>query len=131
MSAELTVLVLLALLQIVLWPIVGYAKVRQYGAAYAMGSRDEDTTIPPQIEVARGMRAYGNHQEWLLPFAIAAIVLHLTGQSTALTATCAWVYLAARIAYVPAYMLGLNPHRSIIWMIGLLATLIMLIAALI
>ena len=55
----------------------------------------------------------------------------LGDQSTTTTQTCAWIYLGARIAYVPAYALGLSPWRSVIWFIGLLATTSMLIAALI
>ena len=39
--------------------------------------------------------------------------------------------LAARILYVPAYAFGWNPWRSAIWAVGFLATLTMLIAALI
>ena len=40
-------------------------------------------------------------------------------------------YLAARIAYVPAYALGLRPWRSAIWGVGFFATLTLLLAALI
>jgi uncharacterized MAPEG superfamily protein len=47
------------------------------------------------------------------------------------TETCAWAYLAARVAYVPAYAFGLTPWRSVIWAGGLIATTIMLVAALI
>ena len=36
----------------------------------------------------------------------------------------------ARILYVPAYYYGLNPWRSLIWAVGFLATLLMLLAAL-
>jgi uncharacterized MAPEG superfamily protein len=32
---------------------------------------------------------------------------------------------------VPAYAMGLRPYRSLIWSIGFLATLLMLLAALI
>ena len=75
-------------------------------------------------------RALDNHFEALILFGIAAVVITVTGQSSTLTATCAWIYLAARVVYVPAYAMGLRPHRSVIWAIGLFATLIMLIAAL-
>jgi uncharacterized MAPEG superfamily protein len=55
----------------------------------------------------------------------------MSGQNSALTGACAWVYLAARVLYVPAYFFGWSPGRSIIWAVGFFATLILLIAALI
>ena len=54
----------------------------------------------------------------------------LGNQSTAVTQTCAWVYLIARVAYVPAYAFGLRPWRSAIWCAGFAATVLMLVAAL-
>jgi len=71
-----------------------------------------------------------NHFEALILFTIAVLVITLSDQSTSFTATCAWTYLVARIAYVPAYAFGLSPWRSAIWFIGFLATMFMLIAAL-
>ena len=47
------------------------------------------------------------------------------------TQTAAWVYLGARILYVPAYYLGWRPGRSAIWAVGFFATLTLLLAALI
>jgi uncharacterized MAPEG superfamily protein len=72
-----------------------------------------------------------NHFEGLILFTIAVVVVTLGQQSSGVTQTAAWVYLAARIAYVPAYALGLRPWRSAIWFVGFLATLVMLIATLI
>jgi len=42
----------------------------------------------------------------------------------------AFTYLGARILYVPAYVLGLAPWRSLIWFVGLAATVAMLLSAL-
>jgi uncharacterized MAPEG superfamily protein len=54
----------------------------------------------------------------------------LSGQSSGFTAACAWVYLVARVLYVPAYAFGLVPWRSLIWMVGFAATTLMLLSAL-
>jgi len=62
---------------------------------------------------------------------LAVLVIQLSGQNTTFTATCAWVYLVARVAYIPAYAFGLSPARSFIWFAGFLATILMLLAALI
>ena len=71
-----------------------------------------------------------NHFEALTLFTIAVVVTTLSGSASAFTAACAWVYLGARILYVPAYAYGWAPWRSAIFGVGLIATLLMLLAAL-
>lgn len=58
------------------------------------------------------------------------VVVTLSNQSTPLTQACAWTYLGARILYVLAYAFGLVPWRSLIWIVGFLATMLMIGAAL-
>ena len=70
----------------------------------------------------RLFRAMNNHFEGLILFTLAVVVITLSGQSSTFTQTCAWIYLAARIAYVPAYYFGLSPWRSAIWAVGFTAT---------
>ena len=95
-----------------------------------MSARDR----PPSREVApltgRLGRAMDNHFEGLILFGIAVLVVALSGAGTALTAACAWAYLAARVLYVPAYALGWRPWRSVIWMVGFGATMLMVLLAL-
>lgn len=45
-------------------------------------------------------------------------------------AAAAWIYLVARILYVPAYASGVFLVRSLIWTVGFVATLVMLLSAL-
>ncbi len=130
MTTELTVLVLAALLQVVQFVLYAVGANRDVGADYATSARDGPPERAPSVTTGRLKRALENHFEWLLLFAIAALTVSVSGQSTVVTATCAWVYLAARIAYVPAYALGLSPWRSVVWAVGLLATVVMLVAAL-
>jgi uncharacterized MAPEG superfamily protein len=128
MTPELLALTLAALLQTLQFAAYSIAANRQVGPKYAAGSRDE----PRQLTGTAGrlQRALNNHFEALILFTIAVLVITLTDQSTPFTAACAWTYLAARALYVPAYALGWNPWRSLIWAFGFLATLAMLIAAL-
>ena len=63
--------------------------------------------------------------------AVAVVVVTLSGAATSLTALCAWIYLAARVLYIPAYAFGWTPWRSIIFGVGFLATFVMILAALI
>ena len=80
---------------------------------------------------ARLGRAFDNHMEWLVLFAIAVGVIQMAGENSTFTEAYAWVYLMARVAYVPAYVFGLRPWRSLVWAIGFGATTCMLLAALI
>ncbi|MEO1687888.1 MAG: MAPEG family protein, partial [Pseudomonadota bacterium] len=39
-------------------------------------------------------------------------------------------FLVARVVYVPLYALGIPYLRSLVWMVGFIATILMLLAAL-
>jgi uncharacterized MAPEG superfamily protein len=128
MTPELTVLTLAALL----WAVQFFAYLAvshgKMDINKAMGPRDEPVEKPGTS--GRMQRALSNHTEGLTLFAIAALVITVTNQSTQLTVTTAWIYLAMRVLYVPAYALGLTPWRTLIWMVGFFATVTILIAAL-
>ncbi len=131
MTAELTVLTLAALWQMIVFVLYAVPANKDLGPGYTMSARDREPSRPMAERTGRLGRAYDNHIEWLLLFAIAVGVIQLSGQNSTFTGLCAWGYLAARVAYVPAYALGWRPWRSAIWSLGFLATLAMLLAALI
>ncbi|MDA5558347.1 MAPEG family protein [Shimia sp. MMG029] len=129
MTYELTILTYAALLwglQFFAYLAVSHGKM---DLDWAMGPRDEEGKRPGAS--GRMHRALSNHTEGLVLFAIAALVVTISDQSTNVTATCATIYLAARQLYVPAYALGWQPWRTVIWMAGFFATMALLIAALI
>ena len=128
MTTELTVLALAGLLQVVQFSIYSVLATQQVGFKTSTGPRDEPTIL--KGTAGRAQRAMNNHFEGLTLFTLAVVVVTLGDASNAVTAICALVYLAARIAYVPAYLLGLAPWRSYIWMAALLATFFMILAAL-
>jgi uncharacterized MAPEG superfamily protein len=129
MTAELTVLALAGLLQGLQFTLFSVLANRQVGPEVAMGPRD----APVQLTglAGRAQRAMNNHFEGLTLFTLAVVVVTLSDRSTGVTALCAWVYLAARILYVPAYLAGLAPWRSVIWLAGFVATMAMIVVALI
>ncbi len=129
MTPELTVLVLAVLLAVAQLFLFAVPANLQIGSKYLAGPRDEGVKL--QGRAARLQRAFQNHVEGLALFTPAALVVSVSGQSTAFTAACAWAYLLARVAYVPAYAYAWAPWRSAIWAVGLFATVFMLIAALI
>ena len=129
MTTELTVLTLAALLQVIQFSMYSAASITQVGPKRAAGPRDNAIALTGTA--GRLQRAMNNHFEGLILFGIACFVTTISDQSTGFTAACAWVYLGARVLYVPAYVFGWAPWRSVIWMVGLVATTLMLIAALI
>ena len=130
MTPELTALTLAALLQMVQFVLFAVPANLELGPKYTAGPRDSAPKRAVSPVTGRLQRALNNHFEGLILFGIAATVTAVSGQSTPLTAVCAWAYLGARILYIPAYAFGWTPWRSVIWGIGWAATLLMLIAAL-
>ena len=131
MTPELTALTLAALLQAVQYMLYALPANLELGARYTSGTRDAPPAQPLSKRTARLGRALNNHFEGLILFGIAATVITLSDQSSPLTAACSYLYLAARILYIPAYAYGLNPWRSLIWALGFISTLVILGVALV
>ncbi len=128
MTPELTVLALAALFQTVQIALAGWSMNRDVGVDYNAGPRDTTPEFSPLT--GRLRRAVSNHFQALTLFTIAVVVVRLSGRASGLTAACAWIYLAARILYVPAYAFGWTPWRSVIFGVGATATMAMLLVAL-
>lgn len=129
MTPELMALTLAALLQVLQFCAYSLASIMQVGVNKAAGPRDKAIVLTGTA--GRLQRAMNNHFEGLILFTIAVVVITYTDQSDSKTMLFAFTYLGARILYVPAYVFGLAPWRSLIWVIGLAATVAMLISALI
>ncbi|WP_424933175.1 MAPEG family protein [Amaricoccus macauensis] len=131
MTSELLVLGLAALLQAVQFAIYAVRANLELGTDKTLGPRDEDISQGLSTRTARLKRAADNHLEALPLFTIAVVLVSFTEVGNGFTALCAWSYLVARILYVPAYALGLSPWRSVIWAVGFLATMLMILMALV
>ncbi|MGB0410562.1 MAG: MAPEG family protein [Pikeienuella sp.] len=129
MTPELTALALAGLLQVVQFVLMAVPANLQLGPHKTGGPRD----VPLEVTGTAGRlkRAMDNHFEGLILFTIAVVVVTLGEQSTAYTQTCAWVYLGARVLYVPAYVVAISYLRSAVWAVGFGATVAMIVAALI
>jgi uncharacterized MAPEG superfamily protein len=130
MTPELTALTLATLLQAVQYLLYALPANLELGPRYTSGTRDGPPPKALSPRTARLGRALQNHFEGLILFGIAVTVITLSNQSSPLTAACAYLYLAARILYIPAYAYGLNPWRSLIWGLGFISTLVILGVAL-
>ena len=135
MSAELTVLALAGLLQFAQYLLMSIPANLELGVGKTASPRDPsrlggrlDALLSDKT--GRLYRALDNHFEGLILFTLAVVVVTLGGASSILTVWCAWIYLLARLAYIPAYYFGLSPWRSLIWAVGWVATLVMIVAAL-
>ncbi len=131
MTPELTTLALAALLQALQFVAFATLANRDLTPGYTSSPRDRPPSREMAVLTARLQRALNNHFEGLILFTLAVVVVTMGNQSTTTTQYAAYIYLAARILYVPAYAFGLTPWRSAIWAVGFGATLTMIIAALI
>lgn len=127
-SPELLVLGLAAILQAVQIGLAGWSMNRDGLQQWNAGPRDREPQF--SARTSRLRRAVNNHFEALAFFTIAVVLVQFTRSSGAFTAVCAWVYLLARILYVPAYAFGWSPWRSLIFGVGFLATMLMILTAL-
>lgn len=135
MTPELVVLALAALLQGAQLMLYAVPANLELGVGKTLSPRDPQRLSKPlgdQVSVRTGRlaRAYQNHNEALLLYAVAALVVAVSDQSSWVTVACALAYLAARLLYIPAYAFGWVPGRSIVFGLGWFATLLMLLAAL-
>ena len=130
MTPELTALALAGLLQALQFTVFAIPANKELGVGYTSSPRDRPPSRQMSTVTGRLQRALNNHFEGLILFTLAVVAVTLSGKASVFTAICAWTYLAARVAYVPAYAFDLTPWRSIIWAVGFLATVLMLLAAL-
>ncbi|MFN3816152.1 MAPEG family protein [Brevundimonas sp.] len=120
----LAIALMLALVQI-LW--AGAARTSELGIKWNAGPRD-GVAPPPGPMAGRLIRAQANLFETLPLFAAAVIMAEVAGKAGELTYIGAQMYVFARIAYVPVYMLGIPYVRSLIWLVSLIGLIVVLAA---
>ena len=102
-----------------------HLKTKQYGRQWNVGARDE--ALPPLNPVAgRLARAQANFQE-TFPIAIVALLgVVVAGRTSQWTALGGWIWLGARVVYLPLYAMGIPVIRTMVWtasMVGLVMVL--------
>jgi uncharacterized MAPEG superfamily protein len=118
MAVELKIAAFGALLLLVHIFSAVHLKTKQYGRKWNVGARDE--ALPPLDPVAgRLARAQANFLE-TFPIAIVALLgVVIAGRTTPLTALGGWIWLGARIIYLPLYAFGVPRWRTLIFVISL------------
>ena len=93
-------------------------KTAQYGRNWNVGARDE-ALPPPNAMAGRTMRAQANFQE-SFPIAIVALLgVVLANKASATTALGGWIWLGARVVYLPLYAAGVPVVRTIVWTVSI------------
>jgi uncharacterized MAPEG superfamily protein len=118
MPTEINILAWAAVLLIVHIFAAVHLKTRQYGAKWNMGARDE--AQPPLNPLAgRLQRAQANFLE-TLPIAIIALLgVVVANRTSASTVLGGWIWLGARIVYLPLYAAGIPVIRTLAFAVSL------------
>ena len=118
MPIELKILALGALLLFVHIFTATRFKTAQWGRKWNVGARDEALTEPNPV-TGRTMRAQANFQE-TFPIAIIALLGVVVAQRTSQwTAIGGWIWLGARLVYLPLYAMGVPVIRTVVWTISM------------
>ena len=119
MPVEITILALGAVLQFIHIFVATRFKTAQYGRKWNISARDEALPEPNPV-TGRLMRAQANFQE-TFPIAIVALIgVVIAGRTSQWTALGGWIWLGARIVYLPLYWAGVPVIRTIVWSIALI-----------
>lgn len=130
MTPDLIPLALVGLMHIAQFVVASYMANVDLGPGYTTSPRDRAPSREMRLTTARMLRAYDNHVQMFPFFAAALLALHVTGQTSGVTLAAAWVYLAARLVYIPAYALGWKPWRSYVWIVAMASVATLFLAAL-
>ena len=123
-STEIAVLgwsVVLLLAQVLLQAVSTYDL-----GPYLLGPRD-DNRQSGNVMAGRLKRALENLLETYPAFVALALALVVTGKTGGIAATGAWVWLIARVVYVPLYAFGVPAVRTLAWVVSVVGLLMMLV----
>ena len=121
MASELSILAIYAFVIVLTLVVQLLLALPQFGLPYLASSRDEGRVLSGMA--GRAERCYNNSVLAMAMFAPAVLALAAMDAFTAKSQLACQVFLVARIAYAPAYWLGIPWARTLIWVVGLLMTL--------
>ena len=93
-------------------------KTAQYGRQWNVGARDEQLP-PPNALTGRTIRAQNNFLE-SFPIAIVALIgVVVANRTSETTALGGWIWLGARVIYLPLYVAGIRVVRTIVYLVSM------------
>jgi uncharacterized MAPEG superfamily protein len=117
MSPEITYTALTAGLTGILWIPIIINRLVEIGVWKALKNPEPD--VPPKADWAHRLaHAHRNAIENLAVFAPLALIVQILNLSTAMTATAAALFFAARLSHVVIYTFGVPILRTIAFLIG-------------
>ena len=128
MSSELNILAIYGLYTALILLLQVTGAMGQLGMGYLLSSRDEHRTLTGIT--GRLDRALANSVTAMALFAPAILILAVTNGFGPQTLTAAQVFLVARVLYVPAYAMKLTGVRTLLWLAGFAATMVLYLMAL-
>lgn len=96
-----------------------------FGFGWASGPRDATPGVVSE-RAGRADRAYRNLMETFPVFAAGAVAVVVADAAGAGTALGAWLYLLARVAYVPAYIFHVPLLRTLLWAVSIVGIVLVL-----
>lgn len=118
MPIEIVILAWGAVLLVVHILAATQAKNMQYGAKWNIGPRDEPLA-PPRPITGRLVRAEANFLE-TFPIAIVVLIgVVVANRTSGTTALGGWIWLGARVVYLPLYAAGVPVIRTICWAVSI------------
>lgn len=125
MADELKILALGALLLFIHIFIATRFKTAQYGRQWNVSARDQALPEPNPVS-GRLIRAQANFEE-TFPIAIVALLgVVVAGKTSEWTALGGWIWLGARVVYLPLYWAGIPVIRTIVWTIGIIGLVLVI-----
>ena len=125
MPVELRIAAFGALLLFIYIFIAVRFKTAQYGRQWNVSARDD--ALPPLEPVAgRLVRAQANFLE-TFPIAVVALLgVVIAGRTSQWTALGGWIWLGARVVYLPLYWTGVPVIRTLVWTVSMIGIFMVL-----
>lgn len=129
MSPLLAYLTYTALLVALLFVPIGISRVVAAGSilqgvAHELGNRERPLSGGSSFS-GRAERAFRNGLESFAPFALLAVVAHLTDRNATWAAFLAQTYFYSRVSFTLLYWVGITGFRTVAFYLGVAATVMM------
>lgn len=128
MTHELTMVVYVAIILLLMIVVDVLVGLKNNGLVW--GSSARDSAAKPSLLHGRTSRAVRNHVEALCMFVPVVLVLNAAGISNEATVLWTMIFVISRVAYAIIYWLGLPWIRTLVWALGVIATVILFTQAL-
>jgi uncharacterized MAPEG superfamily protein len=127
MQAEILVLALGVALLFVHISLQAILATIELGRHWNASARDKRIEVKGPV-AGRAERALKNYLETFPALVGLSLALVFLGKTGGLGETGAWVWLFARIVYIPLYLLGIPYIRSAIWTVSAIGLFLMFVA---